>query len=68
MQATVSRFDEVTRGGAVLDDDGYEHPFEGDALEGTGVRFLRPGQRVRLQMVERDGRRVIDRVQIITLP
>lgn len=46
MQGTVSRFDEQTRSGAVLLDDGVEIPFASDALAGTGLRLLRKGQRV----------------------
>ena len=49
MQATVSRFDDQTGDGDVLLDDGLELPFKGDALRGTGLRLLRPGQRVRIE-------------------
>lgn len=64
MQATVSAFDDASRAGTVLLDDGRELPFSGAALLGTGLRFLRPGQRVSLDL--RDGTR-IERVQILTL-
>jgi 2-phospho-L-lactate guanylyltransferase len=64
MQATVSRFDDQTGDGDVLLDDGLELPFKGDALRGTGLRLLRPGQRVR---IERDDTGTITRVQILTL-
>lgn len=67
MQATVSRFDDVTRGGAVLLDDGIELPFAADALQGSGLRFLRPGQRVRISTSGEDADRHVDRLQIITL-
>jgi cold shock CspA family protein len=67
-QATVSAFDEETSAGAVLLDDGTEVGFEGSALAGTGLRLLRRGQRVRIEM-EGDGssQRVV-RLQILTLP
>ena len=48
MQATVSAFDPATRVGKVLLDDGVELPFPAEALSGTRLRLLRPGQRVRL--------------------
>jgi cold shock CspA family protein len=64
MQATVSAFDDATRSGFVLLDDGRQLSFSGEALQGTGLRFLRPGQRVTLEVV--DGTRV-QRVQILTL-
>lgn len=64
MQATVSAFDDATRSGTVLLDDGRQLPFDGEALLGTGLRFLRPGQRVSLDLG--DGMQ-IHRVQILTL-
>lgn len=66
MQATVSAFDDDTRAGRVLLDDGVELPFAGDAVAAQ-LRFLRPGQRVRL-VTEGDGAELsIRQVQIITL-
>lgn len=67
MQATVSRFDEATRGGAVLLDDGIELPFAGAALQGTGLRLLRPGQRVRITTSGDAAERRVDTLQILTL-
>jgi 2-phospho-L-lactate guanylyltransferase len=64
MQATVSRFNDETGDGDVLLDDGLELPFEGAALHGTGLRMLRPGQRVR---IERDDTGTVTHVQILTL-
>ena len=67
MQATVSRFDDVTRAGAVLLDDGLELPFAADALDGTGLRLLRPGQRVRISTSGDGADRRVDSLQILTL-
>ena len=69
MQATVSRFDHDTRSGVVILDDGVELPFEGGALVGTGLRFLRPGQRVRLEVTkdDADGHPRVAHLQILTL-
>jgi cold shock CspA family protein len=67
MQATVSSFDPVERSGAVLLDDGTELSFVGDALTGTGLRLLRAGQRVRVELTERDGARTVGHLQILTL-
>jgi 2-phospho-L-lactate guanylyltransferase len=68
MQATVSGFDDVTHGGAVLLDDGLELPFAGTALSGTGLRLLRPGQRVRITTSGDAADRRVDTLQILTLP
>jgi cold shock CspA family protein len=67
VQATVSAFDETTRDGAVLLDDGTEIPFAAEALAGTGLRLLRRGQRVRIELADDDADRVV-RLQILTLP
>ena len=67
MQATVSAFDPATRIGKVLLDDGVELPFPAEALSGTRLRLLRPGQRVRLATTGTgEGLRVTG-LQILTL-
>ena len=65
MQATVSAFDPDTWAGTVLLDDGVELPFTADALAGSGLRLLRPGQRVRLETGAEGGE--VLRLQILTL-
>ncbi|HET7399235.1 MAG TPA: 2-phospho-L-lactate guanylyltransferase [Intrasporangium sp.] len=50
MQATVHRYDEGTGTGSVLRDDGSELPFDAEALAGSGLRLLRPGQRVTIDV------------------
>ncbi len=68
LQATVSAFDEGTREGRVLLDDGHELPFPAQALQGSGLRLLRRGQRVRLETVTDGARTRVVGVQILTLP
>jgi hypothetical protein len=63
MQATVATYDDASRSGSVFLDDGTKLTFGASALEGTGLRFLRPGQRVRLE----GDHAHIDRIQILTL-
>ena len=46
MQATVHRYDPETRTGSVLRDDGVELPFGAPAFEASGLRLLRIGQRL----------------------
>lgn len=46
MQATVHTFDDATGAGSVLLDDGREVPFSGVVFGASGLRHLRPGQRV----------------------
>ncbi|HET6625457.1 MAG TPA: hypothetical protein VFG63_03635 [Nocardioidaceae bacterium] len=67
MQATVSSFDPDTFTGSVLLDDGVEIPFPSTALAGTGLRLLRPGQRVRLETSGSADSLQVQALQILTL-
>lgn len=53
VQATVRSYDPATRSGSVLLDDGTELAYDAMALLGSSVRFLRSGQRVRIEVVGR---------------
>jgi len=64
MQGTVSEFDHASGAGAVLLDDGSRVPFAGPAFAASGLRFLRVGQRVRL---ERGPKGEIARVALVTM-
>ncbi len=68
MQGTVSDYDHEDRSGAVLLDDGTRLSFGPDALADTGLRLLRPGQRVRVEATGTGSTTHVDRVQILTLP
>ena len=48
-QGSVHTFDPGTGGGSVLLDDGVEVPFPPEAFAVSGLRLLRPGQRVSLE-------------------
>ena len=65
MQATVRQFDPHSRGGDVLLDDGSVLPFDARAFDPSGLRLLRLGQRVRLEL-DADG--AISFLTIATLP
>ena len=65
MQATVRSFDPHTRTGDVLLDDGSVMEFPARAFDASGLRLLRLGQRVRLEL-EADG--TVSFVTIATLP
>jgi hypothetical protein len=67
MQATVSAFDPDRRDGRVLLDDGVELPFPAEALTGTRLRLLRPGQRVRLETTGEGASMRVVGLQILTL-
>ncbi|MFF4212849.1 hypothetical protein ACFYZE_26535 [Streptomyces sp. NPDC001796] len=59
MQATAYTYDPDSRTGQVLLDDGTPVPFDAAAFDAGGLRLLRPGQRVRVDMEgEGEGRRI----------
>ncbi|RKN38819.1 hypothetical protein [Streptomyces hoynatensis] len=64
MQATAYTFDRDTRAGSVLLDDGTPLDFDAAAFEAGGLRLLRPGQRVRIEVAGEGGER---RITLITL-
>lgn len=66
MQATVSRYDPATGAGTCVLDDGTELDLASGALSGSGLRHLRPGQRVTVTAsVGEDGERYVDGVRIV---
>ncbi|MEV8567917.1 hypothetical protein AB0436_20480 [Streptomyces sp. NPDC051322] len=50
MQATAYTYDPDTRSGSVLLDDGTPVDFDAPAFDAGGLRLLRPGQRVRIEI------------------
>jgi cold shock CspA family protein len=50
MQASVHRYNDESGSGSVLLDDGREIPFDGAVMDASGLRLLRPGQRVSIEM------------------
>ncbi|MEI2777535.1 MAG: hypothetical protein V9G19_16475 [Tetrasphaera sp.] len=57
MQATVHRYDPPTRSGEVLLDDGRVVSFAAEALDDSGLRLLRVGQRLSLEADDPDAER-----------
>ncbi|MEV7234473.1 hypothetical protein AB0N06_10965 [Streptomyces sp. NPDC051020] len=64
MQATSYTYDPETRTGSVLLDDGTPVEFDAPAFDAGGLRLLRPGQRVRIE-VEGEGAAL--RITLVTL-
>jgi len=50
MQGSVHEFDTTTGAGAVLLDDGRRVPFDADTFARSGLRLLRVGQRLTLEL------------------
>ncbi|GAA0480727.1 MULTISPECIES: hypothetical protein [Streptomyces] len=64
MQATAYTYDADHRTGSVLLDDGTPLPFDTAAFDAGGLRLLRPGQRVRIDVT---GEGEARRITLITL-
>jgi len=64
MQATAYTYDAGTRSGSVLLDDGTPVPFGAEAFDAGGLRLLRPGQRVRIEV---EGAKDSPRITLVTL-
>jgi cold shock CspA family protein len=67
MQGTVEAFDAGSRSGSVLLDDGTRMRFGPEEFDPSGLRLLRSGQRVRLDIADSDGVPRITFITIITL-
>ncbi|TDC79764.1 hypothetical protein [Streptomyces hainanensis] len=67
MQATAYTYDPETRSGSVLLDDGTPLEFGADAFDAGGLRLLRPGQRVRIEVTGAGERRVVTFLTLQTL-
>jgi cold shock CspA family protein len=64
-QATVKRYDSITRTGVLVADDGEtEYPIDADAMDSGMFRFLRPGQRVTFDFVQDGAERKIRNLRI----
>lgn len=66
-QGTVKDFDIEARTGSVLMEDRTEVSIDPTSMEGSGIRYLRLGQRVKFDLVEEGGRKMARTLRIVTL-
>ena len=66
-QGTIKDFEVEERSGNLLMDDRTEVEIDAVSVEGSGLRTLRIGQRVRFDLVDEAGRKVARNLQIVTL-
>ena len=64
MQATVHEFDQDARCGRVVTDDGLLIPFGAQAFAASGLRLLRPGQRLTVEVTESHGARLVHALRL----
>ena len=66
-QGTIRSFDPTTRTGSLLDDGLVELRFGGRAMQASGLRELRIGQRVRFTLTGDEDAREIATLNIVSL-
>ena len=66
-QGTIRSFDPETRSGSLLDDELVEMPFGGRAMQASGLRELRIGQRVRFTLTGDADAREVATLHIVSL-
>jgi cold shock CspA family protein len=65
-QGTVKDFDLEERTGSLLMDDRTEVQIDATSVEGSGLRYLRIGQRVKFDLVEEGGRKTARTLRLVT--
>ena len=65
-QGTVRDYDTETRTGSLLQDDRTEVFIDPSSVEGSGLRYLRIGQRVSFEVADEGGRRLARGLRIVT--
>jgi len=66
MQGTVKEFDQETRTGSLLLDDGSEVTIDPASTEGSEIRSLRIGQRVDFDVAQDGGTSIARGLHIVT--
>jgi 2-phospho-L-lactate guanylyltransferase len=66
-QGTIKHHDDENRSGSLLTDDQEEITYDAGALEGSGVRYLRVGQRVKFDVADEGGKKVARNLRIVTI-
>ncbi len=65
-QGTIRDFDVEARTGTLLMEDGSEVFIDPTSMEGSGLRYLRLGQRVKFELVEEGGRKLARSLRLVT--
>ena len=65
-QGTVKGFDVESREGSLLLETEEEITIDAGSLEGSGIRFLRIGQRVKFDVADEGGRKVARGLRLVT--
>lgn len=65
-QGTIKEYDREGRSGTLLTDDEQEIAIDVTSTEGSGIRYLRIGQRVKFDVADEGGKKVARTLRIVT--
>ena len=65
-QGTIKSYDPASRSGTLLQDDRTEVHIDVTSMEGSGLRYLRIGQRVKYDLADEGGKKVARGLRHIT--
>lgn len=65
-QGTIKTYDIPTRTGSLLTDERDEISIDRGSMEGSGIRYLRVGQRVKFEIADEGGKKVARTLRIVT--
>ncbi len=65
-QGTVKTFDVRSRNGVLLTDDEQEIHIDATSVEGSGIRYLRIGQRVKFDLSDEGGKKLARSLRLVT--
>ena len=65
-QGTIKTYDREERTGVLLTDDQQEVGIDVTSMEGSGIRYLRIGQRVKFDVADEGGKKVARTLRIVT--
>ena len=65
-QGTIKDFDVESRTGSLLTDAEEEIALDAGSLEGSGIRYLRVGQRVKFDVADEGGKKIARTLRIVT--
>jgi 2-phospho-L-lactate guanylyltransferase len=65
-QGTIKSYDVESRDGVLLTDDEQEIHIDATSVEGSGIRYLRIGQRVKFYLADEGGKKLARSLRLVT--
>jgi 2-phospho-L-lactate guanylyltransferase len=65
-QGTIKSYDVESRDGVLLTDDEQEIRIDATSVEGSGIRYLRIGQRVKFDLADEGGKKLARSLRLVT--